>query len=104
MPNLFSDIPEEIANEIFEDIVNTSSVRIERIISKGHSSPETGWYDQDEHEWVLVLSGEGVLGFEDGTQVTLKTGDYINIQAHQKHKVVRTASDEATVWLAVFYR
>ena len=104
MPNLFSEIPKDIPEEIFEDIVSTSNVRIERIVSKGQSSPETGWYDQDEHEWVLVLSGQGVIGFEDGSEVTLSSGDYLNIKAHQKHKVVRTAVDEATVWLAVFYR
>ena len=104
MPNLFSEIPKDIPNEIFEDIVSTESIRIERIVSKGQSSPETGWYDQDEHEWVLVLSGRGVIGFEDGSEVTLNSGDYINIKARQKHKVVRTAADEATVWLAVFYR
>lgn len=104
MPNLFSEIPKDIPNEIFEDIVSTENIRIERIVSKGQSSPETGWYDQDEYEWVLVLSGQGVIGFEDGSEVTLNSGDYINIKAHQKHKVVRTAADEATVWLAVFYR
>jgi len=29
--------------------------------------------------------------------------DYINIPAHQKHRVEWTTSDEPTVWLAVFY-
>lgn len=103
MSNLFSEIPKDIPNEIFEDIITTQNVRIERIVSKGQSSPVSSWYDQDEHEWVLVLSGQGVIGFEDGSEVILNPGDYINIAAHQKHKVIRTSSDEATVWLAVFY-
>ncbi len=85
-------------------MVRSTSVRIERIISKGHKSPENGWYDQDEHEWVIVLKGEGVLEFEDGSNCRLGTGDYLNIAAHTKHKVSWTDPDQATLWLAVFYK
>ena len=78
-------------------------MRIERIVSKGHSSPDVGWYDQDENEWVMVISGYGVIEFFDGRKVTLKQGDYITINAHEKHKVIETAPTKNTVWLAVFY-
>jgi len=101
--NIFSNIPSNLPHEIFEDILVTEKLRIERIISKGHSSPETGWYDQDENEWVMVLSGYGVIEYENGVKVTLKEGDYLNIKAHEKHRVLETSSEEATVWLAVFY-
>lgn len=103
MKNLFSDIPASLPEEVFEDIVSTDHIRIERILSHGHSSPETGWYDQEENEWVMVLAGQGVIEFESGVVVTLNTGDYINIKAGEKHKVLGTARDEVTVWLAVFY-
>ncbi|MUK62980.1 cupin domain-containing protein [Aliivibrio fischeri] len=104
MSNLFTDIPNELPSEIFEDILSTPNIRIERILSHGHSSPEQGWYDQDENEWVLVLSGFGVIEFDDGRVITLNEGDYLNIKAHEKHKVQATAPNETTVWLAVFYR
>ena len=52
--NIFSSLPEDLSNEVVEDLVRSSSVRIERIVSRGHSSPENGWYDQDESEWVIV--------------------------------------------------
>ncbi|GGK45064.1 MULTISPECIES: cupin domain-containing protein [Aliivibrio] len=104
MPNLFKEIPNELPSEIFEDILSTPNIRIERILSHGHSSPEQGWYDQDENEWVLVLSGFGVIEFDDGRVITLNKGDYLNIKAHEKHKVQATAPNETTVWLAVFYR
>ncbi|MUK49946.1 cupin domain-containing protein [Aliivibrio fischeri] len=104
MPNLFTDIPNELPSEIFEDILSTPNIRIERILSHGHCSPEQGWYDQDENEWVLVLSGFGVIEFDDGRVITLNKGDYLNIKAHEKHKVQATAPNETTVWLAVFYR
>ena len=47
-------------------------------------SPEEGWYDQDENEWVMVIEGQGVIEFEDGRVVTLSKGDYINIAAREK--------------------
>lgn len=57
MPSIFSDIPNSISEEIFEDIVSTENIRIERILSHDHSSPDVGWYDQSENEWVIELVG-----------------------------------------------
>ncbi len=102
--NLFSAVPFEIGEEILETLVQHGDVRIERILSKGHTSPETGWYDQQEHEWVVVLKGAGTLTFEDGEVVEMGVGDYINIPAHRRHRVSWTAPDEVTLWLALFYR
>ncbi|WP_019028405.1 cupin domain-containing protein [Colwellia piezophila] len=103
MTSIFSNIPAEIPKEIFEDILTTEKFRIERIISKGQTSPATGWYDQSEDEWLVVLSGYGVIELFNGDKVTLKQGDYLNITAHEKHRVIETSPDEVTVWLAVFY-
>ena len=52
--NIFSSLPEDLPKEVVEYLVRSSNVRIERIVSHGCSSPETGWYDQDESEWVIV--------------------------------------------------
>ena len=82
MTNIFDKILTELPKEIFEDIIATDKLRIERIVSKGHTSPGVGWYDQDENEWVMVVSGCGVIEFFDGRKVTLKQGDYITIKAH----------------------
>lgn len=101
--NIFSSLPDALDQEVLEDIVKSKNVRIERIISHGQSSPEHGWYDQDEHEWVMVLTGSGTLLFANGEELVLNKGDYINIPAHSRHKVVSTAADEPTIWLAVFY-
>ena len=103
MANIFSNIPAELPDEIFEDILITEKLRVERIVSKGQTSPETGWYDQDENEWLIVLSGYGVIEYINGDKVTLKQGDYLNIKAHEQHRVIATSADEATVWLAIFY-
>ena len=101
--NIFADIPKDLENEIFETICSSSSFRIERILSKGHQTPEGFWYDQDQPEWVLVLKGGATLEFADGGRYNLGVGDYMNIPAHTKHRVSRTSEEEVTIWLAVFY-
>lgn len=101
--NILELADEAFDSEILEDIVRSEHVRIERILSKGQASPEAGWYDQDENEWVVVLQGRGRLVFDDGTEVELDTGSYMNIPAHKKHRVAWTDPDRVTIWLAVFY-
>lgn len=101
--NLFAALPAAFDGEVFEDLLSADGVRIERIVSRGQSSPASGWYDQDEHEWVLVLEGSGTIGFEDGREVTLAAGDYLHIPARTRHRVVRTDPARRTVWLAVFH-
>ncbi len=59
--NIFASIPEHIQEEIFEDLHKTDQIRIERILSRGQTSPAQGWYDQADHEWVIVLEGSSVL-------------------------------------------
>ncbi|MEO8496473.1 MAG: cupin domain-containing protein, partial [Planctomycetota bacterium] len=65
-------------------------------------SAEGFWYNQQEHEWVVVLQGAARLQFEDEL-VELRPGDFVNIPAHRKHRVEWTTPDEPTIWLAVFY-
>jgi cupin 2 domain-containing protein len=101
--NIYSSLPVQSENEQFEDLVRAKNLRIERIFSKGHTSPEEGWYDQIENEWVIVLDGSGIIQFEDGTEITLRKGDYLNIPSRAKHKVTWTDPNNITVWLAVFY-
>lgn len=107
--NIFSALPPfsadtaRGASEIFEDILRSNTLRIERIISQGQSSPAVGWYDQDENEWVMVLEGAACILLEDGSERRLEKGDYLTLPAHTKHKVSWTDPDRLTVWLAVFY-
>lgn len=101
--NLFELIPANLKREVFETLVAQKSVRIERIISNGHTSPDSGWYDQKQNEWVMILKGEASITFKDGATVELREGDHIEIPSHKKHKVVRTSSNSETIWLAVHY-
>lgn len=104
MKHILDSLPENFDQELIDVLVSSPNVRIERIVSKGHTSPESGWYDQNEHEWVMVLEGSGTLLFDDGSEAVLNKGDFITIPAHTRHKVTRTDPDNLTLWLAVFYR
>ena len=101
--NLFTDIPQDLDIEVFDTLLQSGDTRIERIISKGHTSPESGWYDQAQDEWVVLLEGAATITFESGKEANLSKGDYLNIPAHTKHKVSWTDPSCETVWLAVFY-
>lgn len=100
--NFLSDLPADLPEELIETLLEAQGVRIERIVSLGHVSPEGFWYDQDECEWVLLLKGAARIRFEEET-LELGPGDFVNIPAHQKHRVDWTSPDEPTIWLAVFY-
>lgn len=101
--NLLSSLPAALPNELTETLVQARSVRIERIVSHGHASPPDSWYDLDESEFVLLVQGAARLRFENEV-IKMKTGDFIDIPAHRKHRVDWTTSEEITIWLAVFYK
>ena len=102
--NIYADIPDDMPQELFHDILTTDSFKVQRIVSKGHASPEGFWYDQDENEWVILLKGRAGLRFEeDDGMVELTPGDHINIPARVKHRVEWTDPDTETVWLAIMY-
>ena len=73
-------------------------------MSRGHIAPASGdWYDQDDNEWVVLLSGGARLEFVDGESMTMKPGDFVHIPAGRKHRLVWTDPDCDSLWLAVHY-
>jgi cupin 2 domain-containing protein len=102
--NIFNNIPSEISQEIFENLLENKNIRIERIISKGQYSAPGFWYDQYENEWVILLKGKAKLLFKnESKEIYLSPGDFINIPSHIKHRVDWTDPNEKTIWLAIFY-
>jgi cupin 2 domain-containing protein len=100
--NLLADIPANLPDEVVETLLTTASLRVERIVSHGHKSPDGFWYDQEQHEWVLLVAGAARLEFEDGI-VELKPGAFLNIPAHRKHRVQWTDPSQPTIWLTIYY-
>ena len=102
MHNIFADIPGNLPEELIQTILSKPNIRIERIVSHGHASPDRFWYDQEQHEFVVLLKGAARLRCEDEV-IELKPGSFIDIAAHRRHRVERTTPDEPTIWLAVHY-
>ncbi|MEQ6292484.1 cupin domain-containing protein [Vogesella sp. GCM10023246] len=103
--NLLTDIPATLPQEQFETLLaGKRGFRVERIVSRGHASPPGYWYDQPQHEWVLLLSGQAELEYDaPAARQTLQPGDAVLIPAHRRHRVAATAADSDTVWLAIFH-
>jgi len=102
---LLAGLPENLPEERFEVLLETPAFRLERILSKGHATPEGQWYDQDWHEWVLLLQGQARLAIEGREGETfLQPGDSVLLPAHCRHRVEWTPSDRITVWLALHYK
>ncbi len=102
--SIYQDIPSELPEELFDTMVETGSLRLERIVSRGHTTPIGQWYDQDHDEWVMVVRGSAVLIFEsDGRRMVMEPGDYVIIPAHERHRVEWTSEHEDTVWIALHY-
>lgn len=101
--NIFSGLPSPLKDEFSEEIISANNFKLERIISEGHSSPPEFWYDQDKNEFVLLVSGSAKLSYDDGKSFALKSGDYLIIPAHQKHRVDWTDPNKKTIWLALHY-
>ena len=104
MQNLFKSIPTSLPEEMVDVLAKSGRCRIERIVSRGHTSePKDFMYDQEETEWVMVVSGSARLSFEDGRELVMSAGDHVTIMPHEKHRVDYTSTEEDTIWLAVFW-
>jgi cupin 2 domain-containing protein len=102
--NIFANLPQSLSEEAFQEIIQGERFRLERIISFGQSTAAGQWYDQEQHEWVVLLSGAAGLLFEgeEGLRI-LHPGDFVNIPAHTRHRVEWTDEKQNTVWLALHY-
>lgn len=90
--------------ERLEVLLQEGEFRLERIHSCAARSPEGYWYEQSEHEWVLLLQGSALLRFDDDSpDCSLSRGDSLLIRAGRRHRVEATDPPPGTVWLALFW-
>lgn len=102
--SLLAVVPAPLPEELFEALIQTSALTLERIVSLGHITPAGQWYDQERAEWVLVVKGRARLVFEQRAEVVeMGAGDYVHIPAHCRHRVEWTDPDQETIWLALHY-
>ncbi len=102
--NLFDQLPPEASGEVFDILIKSNGIRLERIVSPRQPLTSAQWYDQDWHEWVILLQGSAGLIFAGNPEeVVLLPGDYVFIPAHRRHRVAWTDPDQQTVWLALHF-
>jgi cupin 2 domain-containing protein len=98
--SLLADVPHRLEAELFDPLLTAANVRIERIVSTGHTTPPGEWFDQAWDEWVVVITGAAEILLEDeDVPRSLGPGDYLFLPAHVRHRVAWT--ERPTVWLAV---
>ena len=94
----------KLASEQFTELLSAPGLRVARIVSDGHTTPESEWYDQETGELVFVIQGVALVLFEaSGAEVSLVPGDYVNIAPHERHRVTWTDLAQKTVWLVIHY-
>ena len=100
--SLFDDehFPAPGAEELIEVLARGKDARVERIVSTGQTTPEGEWYDQEQDEWVALLTGKAELTWENGEKTPLAPGDWLLIPAHARHRVTFTSEDPPCVWIA----
>ena len=104
LQNLFRDVATKLPAEAVEVLASSPHVRVERIVSHGHSSPDGFWYDQECNEFVVLLTGAARLRFEDeDAPVEMRPGDWLTIPARRRHRVEWTDPATPGVWLAVHF-
>jgi cupin 2 domain-containing protein len=90
--------------EVTTVLLRTPQLRLERIHSCSARSPEGFWYDQAEHEWVLLLQGSARLQFADEAEPrALASGEALRIEAGRRHRLLATDPAPGTIWLALFW-
>jgi len=100
MMNLLAALP--LADEeVFTPLLERPGLRIERIVSRGQTTPEDAPYEQDHDEWVLLLAGAARIWTDAEGERPLAPGDALLIPAHARHRVTWTKAEPPTVWLAI---
>lgn len=100
--NIYSYDPGPLdSEELFDIVASGKDFTLERIVSRGHITPEDKWYDQEKDEWVILLEGKAVILYGSGESIELGRGDWVFIPAHTRHRVTFTSSVPECVWLAL---
>jgi cupin 2 domain-containing protein len=96
--NLFSQLPEENADEEFRELLRCRNVKVERIVSPPHTTTET--MNQNQDEWVVLLRGWADLEMGN-RRWRLHEGDSLLIPARTPHRVRDTSDEPRCIWLTV---
>lgn len=103
MPNIFDQLPDASGEEVFETMLKSEHITLERIVSRGQTTPKGEWLEDGRNEWVLLLKGAAELVFSNGISLPMKAGDHTLIPARTRHRVEWTDPAQTSVWLAIYF-
>ena len=87
-----------LPEERFEELLRRGEYRLERIVSRGHRSPEGFWYVRAAGAAHLQVERNGTV-----ERIELRPGDHLDLPPHTRHRVAWTDPHHDTIWLALFY-
>lgn len=82
--------------ETFQTLLQNTCLTLEHIHSNHFKNGE--WYDQEEDEWVMLVTGKAQIEFEERIE-NLQSGDTLFITSHERHRIVSTSDDAH--WIAL---
>ena len=94
--NIFEGAAPPGSGERFDRLLTLGNLVVERIVSS--EAIERIEYRQTQHEWVVLLKGEARIDVA-GTDVSMKSGDYLFLEAETPHTVLQVS--EGAVWLGI---
>ena len=96
MVNLFEYSKPQTGSEVLTELFNNKKIAINRIVS--NEIEDSGWYEQEEDEWFVLIEGEALLEL-DNEVLPLKKGDNMFIPAFTLHRVKKTSA--TALWVTV---
>jgi cupin 2 domain-containing protein len=100
--NIFSNLSAAKKREVSHIWQKGKGFKIERIVSRGQTTPKDKWLCSKTDEWVMVLRGQARLFFKGKRcKIEMSEGDHVFIPASTRHRVDWTHPRKKTVWLAV---
>lgn len=102
--NYYSGFIPDPELENFTKLIFGKRFLLEKITSKGYTTPDDKWIIEDTNEFVMLLKGKAELLFEEGQNIKLSEGDYLVIPKNAKHKVTFTSRKPLCYWLTIHYK
>lgn len=103
--NLLGSSAPPAGEEVVQTLQRGPDWRLQTIHSSDAASPQGFWYDQEEHEWLVVLRGSATIRLEGPEELRdLSVGDSLYLEPHRRHRVERTDPDPGTLWLVLLWK
>lgn len=99
--NIFSGFPGVFRGELLDNLLDHSDVRIERIVLNDSCAEAGKWLCNQRAQWLMLLQGFVVLESASDPAIEVKAGDYLLLEAGDKHRLRWVSPNDETILLSV---